>query len=151
MDDEEVEPSGPDEELDDEEHDELHCESQRDWQSVVQLNCGGLVEHDVSHIEPQLVVQSLAADAVHCESHCCSSFAAQACSQLSGAHCVAQLDCVTSVQLALASMSMFPQADETFAEAVWVQARRGRTRPRAVDARRARGCEWLMLRAHCNC
>lgn len=150
VDDVAVEPSGPDDELEEDVHDALHPDSHRELQSVVQSNFGGLVAHEVPHDVVQLEVQSVLAVASHCALHCCSSFAAQACSQLAGVHCVVQLLCVTSVQLALASTSMSPQA-ETLAEAVCGQANRGRSRPRAVDARSARRCGWvLMTGTDCN-
>jgi hypothetical protein len=143
MDDDAVDPSGPEDEEDVDVHDALHPDSQRELQSVVQSNVGGLVEQEVAQLELQLDVQSVLAEALHCESHCCSSFAAHACSQLGGAHCVEQLCCVTSVQLAFASMSMFPQA-EMFAEAVRGQATRA-AKAMAVDAPMAQGRRWVFM------
>ena len=105
-----VDPSGPDDAEADAEHDSLQPDSHVLVQSVVQLNVlllAQLVEQPVW----QLVSQVASAEAVHWELHCSSSLLAQACSQLSGAHSVEQLFCTTRTQLALASMSMSPQAE----------------------------------------
>jgi CheY-like chemotaxis protein len=64
----------------------------------------------VEQADWQVVVQLASADALHCASHDCSSCAAQASSQLAGAHCVAQLFWMTTVHCALASISMFPHS-----------------------------------------
>ena len=109
-------PSEDDEEL--EVHEELQPDWQRVLQSVVQSNVGGLSAQDVEQEEEQSDVQVASAVAVHCPSHCSSSFAAQACSQVGGAHWVVQSDWVASEHWALASMSMSPQALRTSARAV---------------------------------
>jgi hypothetical protein len=70
--------------------DALHPAPQRELQSVVQLNIGGLVEHVVVQSELQFDVQVASAEAVHVLLHCCSSLAAHAVSQLCGTHCVVQ-------------------------------------------------------------
>jgi len=84
----------------DEDADALHCvvhpDSQRWSQSVVQSTDGGLAVHWVVQLDWQVDVQVASADAVHCESHCCSSFAAHAASQLAGAHWVEQFCWMTS-------------------------------------------------------
>jgi len=113
-----VEPSSSDEE--DEEvdvHDALQPDSQRELQSVVQSSAGGLVEHCVEQSDWQVDVQFASADAVHFELHCCSNWAAQAFSQLAGAHCVEQLVCVTMVHCAFASISISPHAETVDARA----------------------------------
>jgi hypothetical protein len=91
-DDDDVPPSESveDEDEDVDVHEALQPDSQRELQSVVQSSAGGLVEHWVEQDDWQLVVQSASADAVHCALHCCSSWAAQAFSQLAGAHFVEQ-------------------------------------------------------------
>jgi hypothetical protein len=111
VDDVAVEPSGPDVDEDVVVQDELHPASQRELQSVVQSNLGGLVEQVVEQLDWQLEVQLESADALHCPLHCCSSFAAHASSQLGGAHWVVQSFCDTTLQCALASILMSPQAE----------------------------------------
>ncbi len=79
---EDVPPSGEVPEDEDEEEldvqDELHPDSQRDVQSVVQSRAGGLVEQLVEQLDWQLEPQLASADAEHFESHCFSSVAAHA-------------------------------------------------------------------------
>jgi hypothetical protein len=84
-------PSGPEDDVVDEEQDELHPDSHRELQSVVQLNDGGLCAHVVEQLDWQPDVQLESAEALHWALHFCSSCAAHAVSQLSGAHCVVQL------------------------------------------------------------
>lgn len=72
-------------------HDALQPAEQRVLQSLVQSNVGGLVEQVVVQSELQVDTQVASAAIVHCALHCCSSFAAHACSQPAGAHWVAQL------------------------------------------------------------
>jgi hypothetical protein len=112
-----VEPSGPDDDEPEEVQDALQPDSQRELQSVVQSNCGGLWEHIDEQLDWQLDVHVASAEALHWLLHCCSSFAAHACSQVSGAHCVEQLLCETRLQCAPASTSMSPQA-KMFAMAI---------------------------------
>ena len=90
-------------------HEPLQPDSQRDEQSVVQSKLE-LDAHIVEQLDWQLDWQLASADAVHWESHCSSSCAAQACSHCGGAHCVAQSFCRTREQLALEATSMLPQA-----------------------------------------
>ncbi len=143
---EDVDPSGPDDEEEDEVdvQDALHPDWQRESQSVVQSSAGGLVEQLVEQLDSQLETQLASADAEHCESHCCSSCAAQAVSQLGGAHCVVQLFCVTSVHCAFASMSMFPHAETMLARATWGSATTA-AKARAGSARRAQGFERVFM------
>ena len=98
VDDVAVEPSGPDDDELEDVHDALHPDSQRELQSVVQSNCGGLWEHIDEQLDSQLDVHVESAEALHWLLHCCSSFAAHAFSQVSGAHCVEQLLCETRLQ-----------------------------------------------------
>ena len=103
----------PSDEVDDEEldvQDELQLAWQRELQSVVQSKVGGLFEQVDEHEDWQLDTHIASADVVHCPSHCCSSCAAHASSQLAGAHCVAQSFWSTRLHCALASTWMFPQA-----------------------------------------
>lgn len=80
---------------------------QRSWQSVVQLVVGAqVVVHELSHVE----VQVASAAALHCEVHCCSSFAAQHLSNVSGVHFVVHALCVSSLHWALALISILPHA-----------------------------------------
>jgi hypothetical protein len=141
-----VDPSGPDDEEEDEVdvQDALHPELQRESQSVVQSSDGGLVEQLVVQLDSQLETQLASADVEHCESHCCSSCAAQAFSQLCGAHCVVQLFCVTSVHCAFASMSMFPHAETMLARATWGSATTA-AKAMAGSARRAQGFERVFM------
>jgi hypothetical protein len=67
-------------------HDALQLPSQRVWQSVEQSNVGGLVAQLVAQSAEQVATQVASADVVHCPLQLCSSLAAQACSQLAGAH-----------------------------------------------------------------
>jgi hypothetical protein len=101
----------------DEEHEALQPDTHRWLQSVEQSNMAGLVEHEVVHIEPQLDVQSAAAEALHCALQDCSSCAAHDFMHVAGAHCVEQLLLVTSWQLALASISILPHSVTTVARA----------------------------------
>ena len=71
--------------------DDMQPDEHRELQSVVQSNVGGLVAQLVLQLDWQLDVHVVSADALHCELHCCSSFAAHAFSQLAGAHSVEQL------------------------------------------------------------
>jgi hypothetical protein len=106
----ETEPSGEVEDEDDDVQEALHPAEQRWTQSVVQSKVGGLLAHDVEQSDWQLEVQLVSADAIHCPSHCCSSCAAHACSQLAGAHWVEQLFWTTREHCAFASTSMLPHA-----------------------------------------
>jgi len=123
-----VEPSGPSEADAEAEHDVLQSDSHRSVQSVVQLHCL-LPAHEDAQVVWQEDSQEVSAEALHCESHCCSSLLAQDFSQLSGAHCVEQLFCTTRTQFAFASMSMSPQAEMLAALAVRGSAQRT---PRAM-------------------
>ena len=101
----------------DEVHEALHPDSHRWLQSVVQSNMAGLVAHEVVHMEPQLDVQVVAADAAHWESQVVSSWAAHALMQVVGAHSVVQLLLLTISQFALGEMSMLPHSLTTVARA----------------------------------
>ena len=104
----------PSDEVDIEEvdvHDELQLELHRELQSVVQSNDGGLEAHVVEQLDWQLDAQLASAIELHWLLHCCSSCAAHALSQVAGAHWVEQSLTDTTLQLALASISMLPHAD----------------------------------------
>jgi hypothetical protein len=113
--DEDDPPSVDDEDID--EHEAVQLDEQVDSQLVVQSNVGGLEAQLVAQLLWQLDVQLLSAIALHWLSHVCSSWAAHAVSQLAGAHCVVQSFWTAIVHIALASMSMFPQAERTSARA----------------------------------
>lgn len=112
-----TDPSASDVE-DEEVQDALHPDWQRVVQSVVQSKLGGLVAHDVEQLDWQVEVHMVSAAAVHLLLHCCSSCAAQAVSQLAGAHWVVQSFWMTSVHCAFASTSRSPHAGMSFASAV---------------------------------
>jgi hypothetical protein len=85
---------------------------QREPQSLAHVVVAGVAVHVVVQSFTQLVVHESAAVSLHWALHDCSSLAAQQVSKLVGSHCVSQtLGVVTSLQLALAVMSMLPQAE----------------------------------------
>jgi hypothetical protein len=130
-------------------HEALQDELQLEVQLVSQSNEGGLVWHCVVQLDSHWLLQVASADEVHFALHDCSSCAAHAFTHCAGAHWVEQLLSRTSVQFALASISMLPHAESVLACA-------GRS-SRAVAAKataakrereRARDGEVLIARGH---
>jgi hypothetical protein len=112
----------------------LHPASQRVVQSVVQSKVGGLVAHWVVQSVLQPAVQVASAITLQLLLHCCSSLAAHAVSQTAGWHMVVQsLGVVVTVHIALAVISIFPQADTRSAWAVREDATSA-AKATAVDA-----------------
>jgi hypothetical protein len=98
------------------EQEELQSLSHRELQSVVQ-SVVVLEAHCVEQSDSHDDVQLASAVVVHWESHCCSSWAAHACSHEVGAHWVVQFCCVTMLHDAEASMLKLPQAETVIVSA----------------------------------